>query len=104
MISIIDMLGPVIFDRATMGFSLAVHIFLVSFGISLPIVISTSEFIGIRYGDRYYKALARRLTTALLIFFAIGTASGTVVALELLLLWPKFMALIGSVDILPLYI
>ncbi|MCL4343673.1 MAG: cytochrome ubiquinol oxidase subunit I [Nitrososphaerota archaeon] len=98
------MISPILLDRATMGFSLAVHIFLVSFGISLPVVIGASEFIGIRYGDKYYKALARRLTTALLIFFAIGTASGTVVALELLLLWPKFMALVGSVDILPLYI
>ncbi len=98
------MLNPILFDRITMGFSLAIHIFLVSFGISLPIVIGASEFIGIKYKDKYYAALAKRLTTALLIFFAIGTASGTVVALELLLLWPKFMALIGSVDILPLYI
>ncbi|MEM0097383.1 MAG: cytochrome ubiquinol oxidase subunit I [Conexivisphaerales archaeon] len=98
------MLNPILLDRATIGFSLAIHVFLVSFGISLPIIIGTSEFIGIRYGDKYYKALAKRLTTTLLIFFAIGTASGTVVALELLLLWPKFMALIGSVDILPLYI
>ena len=98
------MYSAVLFDRITMGFSLAVHIFLVSFGISLPIVIGAAEFIGIRYRDRYYAVLARRLTTALLVFFAIGTASGTVVALELLLLWPKFMALVGAVDILPLYI
>lgn len=98
------MISAILFDRITMGFSLAVHIFLVSFGISLPIVIGAAEFIGIRYGDKYYAVLARRLATALLVFFAIGTASGTVVALELLLLWPKFMALVGAVDILPLYI
>jgi len=98
------MFNPILLDRVTMGFSLAVHVFLVAFGISLPIVIGASEFIGIKYNDKYYIALAKRLTTALLIFFAIGTASGTVVALELLLLWPKFMALVGSVDILPLYI
>jgi len=98
------MINAILFDRITMGFSLAVHIFLVSFGISLPIVIGAAEFIGIRYRDKYYAVLARRLATALLVFFAIGTASGTVVALELLLLWPKFMALVGAVDILPLYI
>ncbi len=98
------MVAPVLLDRVTMGFSLAIHIFLVSFGISLPIVIGAAEFLGIRRRDRHYAVMAKRLTTALLIFFAIGAASGTVVALELLLLWPKFMALVGAVDILLLYI
>ena len=39
----------------------------------------------------------------LLSFFAIGTASGTVLAVELFALWPSFMVVVGKVDILPFY-
>ena len=87
-----------------MGFSLAVHIGIVMIGMALPLIIVLSEFLGIRRNDEDYHALAKRLTKILVVFFAIGTASGTVVAMELLLLWPKFMALVGQVSILPLYI
>jgi cytochrome d ubiquinol oxidase subunit I len=92
------------FDRFLMGFSLAVHIGIVMIGIALPLIIVLSEFLGIKKNDEDYLALAKRLTKILVVFFAIGTASGTVVAMELLLLWPKFMALIGQVSILPLYL
>ncbi|MCL4375204.1 cytochrome ubiquinol oxidase subunit I [Candidatus Marsarchaeota archaeon] len=92
------------FDRFLMGFSLAVHIGIVMIGMALPLIIVLSEFLGIRRNDEDYLALAKRLTKILVVFFAIGTASGTVVAMELLLLWPKFMALVGQVSILPLYI
>ena len=92
------------FDRFLMGFSLAVHIGIVMIGIALPLIIVVSEFLGIKRKDVDYMALSKRLSKILVVFFAIGTASGTVVALELLLLWPKFMALVGEIAILPLYI
>ncbi len=96
---------PVIdFDRFLMAFSLGVHIILASVGIALPAIIVIAEIIGIRNGDRYYSVIARRLSIVLVVLFAIGTASGTLVALELFLLWPGFMVLVGQVAILPLYI
>ncbi len=98
MIPIVD------FDRFLMGFSLAVHIILASVGIALPVVIVLAEIIGIRKNDRHFTVMARRLSLALVVLFAVGTASGTLVALELFLLWPKFMALVGQVAILPVYI
>ncbi|MEM3841206.1 MAG: cytochrome ubiquinol oxidase subunit I [Candidatus Micrarchaeaceae archaeon] len=97
------MLSPVIFDRFDMGFSLAVHILLVLIGMTLPIMILLAEVIGTKFKDRYYLTLARRLTLAFVVFFGIGTASGTLVAANLLFLWPKFMALVGQVAILPVY-
>jgi cytochrome bd ubiquinol oxidase subunit I len=98
------MLNVVIFDRGLMGFSLAVHIVLAAIGIVLPLVIITAEFLGIRYKNKYYTVMAKRLAIIFVIFFAVGTASGTLVALNLLLLWPKFMALVSQVAILPVYL
>ncbi|MDE1856293.1 MAG: cytochrome ubiquinol oxidase subunit I [Candidatus Micrarchaeota archaeon] len=92
------------FDRFLMGYSLGVHIILASIGIALPVIILIAEYLGIRNNDVHYRALAKRLAIVFVVLFAIGTASGTLVALEILLLWPKFMALVSQVSILPFYI
>ncbi len=91
------------FDRFMMGYTLGAHILIVTLSISLAITVSVAEFIAIRKNDLYYYVLSKRLTKALVIFFAVGTASGTVLAVELFALWPPFMVLIGKVDILPFY-
>ncbi|BFI73501.1 cytochrome ubiquinol oxidase subunit I [Nanoarchaeota archaeon] len=98
------MINMVNFDAALTGFSLAVHIIFASIGIALPIIIAIAEFIAIKYKSKYYDILSKRLTKAFAVFFAVGTASGIVVAIELLILWPKFMSLVSKVAILPLYI
>lgn len=98
------MLPIVDLDRATMGFSLAVHIVLASLGVALPVIILALEFLGIRKKDDDYTNLARRLTIVFVILFAVGSASGILVSLELFLLWPKFMTLVGQVAILPVYV
>lgn len=93
------MLDPTILDRATMGFSLGVHILLVMFGVTMPVMIMIADYLWLRNGDNFYKTLSNRLSTAFAVLFAVGTASGTLVAVELLALWPKFMALVGQVAI-----
>ncbi|MCL4391605.1 cytochrome ubiquinol oxidase subunit I [Candidatus Parvarchaeota archaeon] len=97
------MTNLVFFDAGLMGYSLAVHILLVTIGMTLPIIMSISEFISIKYRNKMYDVLAKRLANALIIFFAVGTASGIVVAVELFVLWPKFISVLGQVGILPLY-
>ncbi|EFD93174.1 MAG: cytochrome bd-type quinol oxidase, subunit 1 [Candidatus Parvarchaeum acidophilus ARMAN-5] len=97
------MVNLVLFDAGLMGYSLAVHILLVSVGMTLPIIMGISEYISIKYKSKMYDVLAKRLATALIIFFGIGTASGVVVAVELFVLWPKFISLLGQVGLLPLY-
>lgn len=94
----------VTFDRALMGFSLAVHIVLASIGIALPLIILIAEYIGIRKKDAYYQTLAKRLAVVFVVLFAVGTASGMVVALNISFVWPKFMALVGQVAIMPFYV
>ncbi|MDE1870493.1 MAG: cytochrome ubiquinol oxidase subunit I [Candidatus Micrarchaeota archaeon] len=92
------------FDRFLMGFSLGVHIPLASIGIALPLIVMLAEYLGIRYADRNFMVLAKRLSLALVVLFAIGTASGMLIALNILLLWPKFMQLVAQVAILPFYL
>ena len=92
------------FDRFLMAFSLAVHIVLAAVGIALPAVMLIAEYLGIRYKNQYFEMMARRLSLAFVALFAIGTASGLLVALNIFLLWPTFMALVSQVAILPFYI
>ena len=98
------MIPIIFFDRFLMGFSLFVHIVLASLGIALPVIILVAEYLGIKKKDVYYSTLARRLAIAFVVFFAIGTASGILVAVEMLVLWPNFMQLVSQVAILPFYI
>src|SRR5690348_4748154 len=87
-----------------MGFSLGVHIPLASIGMALPLIILIAEYLGIRYKDNAYLVMAKRLSIVLVVLFAIGTASGMLVALNILLLWPKFMQLVAQVAMLPFYL
>ena len=87
----------------TQGFSLAFHIIFATMGIGLPIIVFIAEYLGIKHNDLYYKTLAHRMAIVLVVLFAVGTASGTMVALELAFLWPKFMTLVGYVAIYPFY-
>jgi len=87
----------------TQGFSLGIHIILATIGIGLPIIVATAEYLAYKKNDKYYRALAHRLSLILVVLFAVGTASGTLVALELAFLWPAFMRLVGYVAILPFF-
>ncbi|MDE1833622.1 MAG: cytochrome ubiquinol oxidase subunit I [Candidatus Micrarchaeota archaeon] len=89
-----------IFDRSAMGISLAVHIILAVVGMTLPLMIMVYEYLGIRRRDKDYLTIARRLTTAFIVLFAIGAASGFVVAANIFFGWPKFMQLVGNVAVL----
>ncbi|MEM0159055.1 MAG: cytochrome ubiquinol oxidase subunit I, partial [Thermoplasmataceae archaeon] len=97
------MVSLVSFERFLMGYTLGAHILIVTLSISLAVIISIAEFLGLRLRDVYYETIARRFSKALVIFFAVGTASGTVLAVELFSLWPSFMVFIAKVDILPFY-
>ncbi|MDE1825599.1 MAG: cytochrome ubiquinol oxidase subunit I [Candidatus Micrarchaeota archaeon] len=92
------------FDRFLMGFSLFVHIILAVIGVALPLIILIAEYLGIKYNDKDYAVLSRRLMVVFIVLFAVGSASGILVAINLFLLWPTFMALVGQVAILPVYI
>ena len=77
--------------------SLGVHIPLVCFGIAFPAMVLFVEWLYNRTGNPAYKALAKRWSKVMLILFAIGVVTGTILSFELGLLWPRFMDKWGEV-------
>jgi cytochrome d ubiquinol oxidase subunit I len=83
--------------RQMQALSLGVHIPLVCFGISFPVMVLFVEALHLRTGNPVYKALAKRWSKVMLILFAIGVVTGTILSFELGLLWPGFMEQWGEV-------
>jgi len=83
--------------RQMQALSLGVHIPLVCFGIAFPAMVLFAEGLWLRTGDPAYKALAKRWSKVMLILFAIGVVTGTILSFELGLLWPEFMRRWGEV-------
>jgi cytochrome d ubiquinol oxidase subunit I len=83
--------------RQMQALSFAVHIPLVAFAISFPVMVLFVEWLGYRTGDRLYLTLARRWTRIMVALFAVGVITGTVLSFEMGLLWPNFTGTFGSV-------
>src|SRR6201981_2771929 len=87
--------------RSQMGMSLAFHIIFATIGVSLPLMMTISEWRWRSTGDPAYLLLAKRWAKGTTILFAVGAVSGTVLSFELGLLWPRFMQYAGSVIGMP---
>ena len=83
--------------RQMQALSLGVHIPLVCFGIAFPAIVLFMEGLHLRTGDPTYLALAKRWSKVMLILFAVGVVTGTILSFELGLLWPRWMAEFGDV-------
>src|ERR671939_1770285 len=83
--------------RQMQALSFAAHIPLVCFGTAFPALILFVEGLYLRTGDPFYKALAKRWSKVMILLFAVGVVSGTILSFELGLLWPDFMATFGDV-------
>jgi cytochrome bd ubiquinol oxidase subunit I len=83
--------------RQMQAMSFMVHIPLVCFGIAFPAMVLFLEGLWLRTGDPLYKGLAKRWSKAMLILFAVGVVTGTILSFEMGLLWPEFMARFGEV-------
>jgi len=69
----------------------------------MPFAVGTLELYGILKKDESIKNLAQRISTLILVLFAIGTSSGTIIALEMYII-PKFMQIVSNTAIISLYI
>src|SRR5262245_44783778 len=83
--------------RQMQALSLAVHIPIVCFGLAFPSLVLFCEWRYLRTGDEVYRTLARRWSKVMLALFAVGVVTGTILSIELGLLWPGFMASFGNV-------
>ena len=83
--------------RQMQALSLGVHIPLVCFGIAFPAMVLFMEGLHLRTGDPVYRVVAKRWSKVMLILFAVGVVTGTILSFELGLLWPEFMETFGEV-------
>ncbi len=83
--------------RQMQALSFSVHIPLVCFGISFPLMVLFAEARWMRTGDPLYRTLAKRWTRIMVALFGVGVITGTILSFEMGLLWPNFTATFGSV-------
>lgn len=83
--------------RQVQALSLAFHIVLVCFGVAFPTMVLILDGLSLRTGDPVYRQIARRWSRVMLVLFAVGVVSGTILSFEFGLLWPEFMARFGDV-------
>lgn len=93
----------VILSRLLTFITLAFHIIMATVGVGVPIFFSLAELIGIKRKDPHYILLARRWTRGYVIVVAVGVVTGTIIGLQLALLWPSFMQAAGHLISLPLF-
>ncbi|WMT51778.1 MAG: cytochrome ubiquinol oxidase subunit I [Ferroplasma sp.] len=92
-----------VWDSAMFAYTISAHIIIVGITLAMALLITIAEYIALKRKNKYYEALAHKLSIALVINFAIGTASGVFMAVELMLFWPVFMRLVGAVAMLSFY-
>jgi len=83
--------------RLQMTVSLAFHMVYAAIGIGLPLLLVIVEGLHLWTKQPHYRALAHRWAKVTGLLFAVGAVSGTALSLELGLLWPKYLELLGAV-------
>src|SRR5215218_7463983 len=81
--------------RQMQALSFAVHIPLVCFGVAFPAIVLFMEGLYHRTGNVVYRQIAKRWSKVMMILFAVGVVTGTILSIELGILWPRFMEEFG---------
>lgn len=87
--------------RVQMGLFLGFHIVFAAIGIAMPFLMAAAHARSLRGNDSASRELTRAWSRGVAIFFAVGAVSGTVLAFELGLLWPRFMEHAGPIIGMP---
>lgn len=96
-------MDAVVVSRLLTAMTLAFHIIFATVGVGIPLMFAIAEFIGIKKNNPMYIAMAKRWSKGYTITVAVGVVTGTIIGLQLSLLWPTFMQLGGQVIALPLF-
>jgi cytochrome d ubiquinol oxidase subunit I len=87
--------------RTLMGDSLGFHIIFVLFGLTLPILVSWFEWMGLKRHDQKLLDLAHFWSKIMALLVITGVISGTIIALQMSLVWPGILKFGGQVIGLP---
>lgn len=91
------------FSRYLTMLTLSVHVIYATLGVGVPIMITLAHWLGLKWNDEHYLLLAKRWARGYVITVAVGVVTGTAIALQLALLWPRFMEFAGQLVALPLF-
>src|SRR5258708_5760718 len=94
----------VIYGRTLMGDSLGFHIIFALLGVGIPFLVSLAEISGIIKKDQLFTIMAKRWAFVMTVLFVTGAVSGTIISIQLSVLWPSFMAVAGKIIGLPFYL
>lgn len=90
--------------RAFFGSSLAFHIIFATLGVGLSLMIFISEILYHWKKDSDYAIMAKRWTKAFAILLGVAIPTGTIVGVQISLLWPGFAKIVGQVISVPFQI
>jgi cytochrome d ubiquinol oxidase subunit I len=91
------------FSRYLTMLTLSVHVFFATLGVGVPIFIAIAHWLGLKHKDDHYLTMAKRWARGYTVTVAVGVVTGTAIALQLALLWPRFMEFAGQLVALPLF-
>lgn len=90
--------------RAFFGSSLAFHIIFATLGVGLSLMIFISEILYHWKKDSDYAIMAKRWTKAFAILLGVAIPTGTIIGVQISLLWPGFAKIVGQVISVPFQI
>ncbi|MEC2076193.1 cytochrome ubiquinol oxidase subunit I [Metabacillus fastidiosus] len=90
--------------RSLFGTTMAFHIIFATIGVGLPMMILAAELLYQKTKDIDYVVMAKRWTKTFAVLLGVGIPTGTIAGVQLSLLWPGFMEVIGRVMPLPFQI
>lgn len=91
------------FDRFLFAYTVGSHIIIVSASIALSLILVILEFMITRKNVPEYKTMLFKLKRMFIVSFGVGTASGIVLAVELVNLFPGFMTFVSSTGAISLF-
>lgn len=92
-----------LYSRILTQLTLSFHIIYATIGVGVPLFIMIAHWMGIRKNDAHYLLMARRWARGYLVTVAVGVVTGTIIGMQLSLLWPGFMEVAGHIIALPLF-
>ncbi|PLS01984.1 cytochrome ubiquinol oxidase subunit I [Neobacillus cucumis] len=97
-------MSDLVIARSLFGTTMGFHIIFATIGVGLPLMILTAELLYQKTKDIEYVVMAKRWTKAFAVLLGVGIPTGTIAGVQLSLLWPGFMEVIGRVMPLPFQI
>lgn len=97
-------MDDIVIARSLFGTTMAFHIIFATIGVGLPFMMLSAELLYQKTKDQDYVVMAKRWTKAFAVLLGVGIPTGTIAGVQLSLLWPGFMEVIGRVMPLPFQI